>query len=200
MRKKFHLDQETEKLFMKYMNPKETFSPAEAYSLAEGLMQSYQNYLTDNNLTDASIYEFWNDLFDTYYDYLKELPEQEMPGFLDWWKKNFAPASVPQGIITGISPFFPPLLAGSGGYKLALFLAHRIKRRNEIRQIRAYMEALEKKIRSRAEKGKRITKDVAPSNNEIKRDLEKRPITQSDFNVHELATELLEDRRQAYGT
>lgn len=178
------------------MNPKETFSPAESYSLAQGLLQSYQNFLTDNNLTDVSVYEFWNELFTTYYDFLKDLPDREVPGFLNWWKENFAPASVPQGLMTGAGFAFPPVLAGVGGYKLGLFVVHRVKRRNEIKQIRAYMKALEKRIRER--EGEFTKKDI-PSNEEVKSDLEKTQVKQSDINVHELATELLKDRTEAYG-
>lgn len=178
------------------MNPKEIFSPAEAYSLAQGLLQSYQNFLTDNNLTDVSIYEFWNELFSTYYDFLRDLPDREVPGFLKWWKENFAPASVPQGLMTGAGLAIPPILAGVGGYKLGLFVAHRVKRRNEIKQIRAYMKALEKRIR---EKEGKFTKEDFPSNDEIKSALEKTDVRQSDINVHELADELLKDRKEAYG-
>jgi len=51
------LDDETEKLFVKYFDPKSIFTPAEAHKLAQGLLESYRRSVKNSESLHVKLKE-----------------------------------------------------------------------------------------------------------------------------------------------
>ena len=163
------LDDETEKLFVKYFDPKSIFTPAEAHKLAQGLLESYRRSVKNSESLHVKLKELLDRFSGKIEKINKSMKIKESEDIFKWWKEFTGIPSI-QGILYTETGITPALI-----FKLFVVTCFSVKQYWTKREARKLMVALER--------GKANGQEVWSSSPE----------------VDELAEKLLEIRKNIYG-
>ena len=182
------LDDETEKLFVKYFDPKSIFTPAEAHKLAQRLLESYRRSVKNSESLHVKLKE----LLDRYSGKIEKINKstkiKESEDIFKWWKEFIGIPSI-QGILyteTGVTP--------ASVFKLFVVTCFSVKQYWTKREARKLMVALERELRNGG-----TIKTFSEKLMDYQEKANREEVWSSSPEVDELAEKLLEIRKNIYG-
>jgi len=189
-----NLDQKSEKLFIRFMNPTEVLLPSEIHELARSLLDAYRKQTEDAYLQgEFPFFSFMSEIIKRYYLYIEEIvikrrvTVREKRDILKWWKELIAVPSI-QGILLATSHAeATPVL------KLAIATGYFVKQKWNKRSLRKLIEALSQEI----SKGKSI-REFSEQIRSYEYRLFRKVVGSAEPEVDELALLLEEARNRIY--
>lgn len=181
------LDDETEKLFAKYFDPKSIFTPAEAHKLAQGLLESYRKSIKNSESLHVKLKE----LLDRYSGKIEEISKstkiKESGDIFKWWREFIKIPSI-QGILYTEAGITSALV-----FKLSIVTCYSVKQYWTKREARKLMVALEEELRNGG-----TIKTFSEKLIEYQEKANGQKVWSSSPEVDELAEKLLEIRENIY--
>jgi len=143
------LSERTEKLWLRYLDPRKVVLPSEIHELARGLLDAYRRQLEEKK-GEFSFFMFVKEIIDRYHHYIEKIcmnvKVKESPDILKWWKEILAVPSI-QGIL-----LMSPYALGAPVIKLVLVALYLTRLAWTKRSMRKLIIALERDLRE----GKRL--------------------------------------------
>ena len=139
------LDKETEKLFIRFLNPLEILLPSEIHELSRALLDAYRKQAQEKS-GDISFHYFIREILDRYYPYIEKLVIKrgisitERMNIFKWWKQIFAVPSIQSLLINTPYPMAAPVL------KICLVTAYLVKSKWHKRTLRKLILSLDQEI------------------------------------------------------
>lgn len=192
-----NMDERSEKLFLKYLNPIEMILPSEIHELARVLLDAYrQQFEVDqlgNTFHEVSFFRFMSEILTKYYAYAERVAVErrinieEHKNILKWWKEMMAVPSI-QGVLV-----MTPYVAAAPILKLAIVAGYFVKEKWNKRNLRELLKNLSEEIIE----GRSI-KDFSERTDSYESAIFRKAVGSADVEVDELALILEEARSKIY--
>jgi len=189
---KMWLDKETEKLFIRFLNPLEILLPSEIHELSRALLDAYRKQAQEK-LGDISFHYFIREILDKYYPYIEKLVIKrgisitEHINILKWWKQIIAVPSIQSLLINTPYSMAAPVL------KICLVTAYLVKSKWHKRSLRKLVFSLDHEIREDGD-----LKKFSYKISEYEKHMLEEEVTSAESEVDELATMLIDARKKIY--
>lgn len=188
------LNETSEKLFLKYLDPRTILLPSEIHELSRILLDAYRQQTEQTILNgETSFFSFISEIIKKYYPYAEEIVVkkrvivQEHRDILKWWKELMAVPSI-QGVLLASSySLAAPVL------KLVIVTGYFVKEKWNKKSLRELIKALSTEITE-----KRSLKNFSERADRYEATMFRKAVGSADLEVDELAIILEEARRKIY--